>query len=168
MNFLPLGRPVPGDVTSRFGHRTDPINGKKGFHSGVDIRGRYGQKIMATADGIVTKSFINGSYGHYVEISHGNGYTTKFAHMKKRLVKRGEKVKRGQTIGTVGSSGRSTGPHLHYEICLNKKPLNPAKFMQVDKLVLPPIIKLRATKKLKIKHKQVTMNTSSTPAALEN
>ena len=168
MHFLPLGRPVPGDVTSRFGHRTDPVNGKKGFHSGVDLGGRYGQKILATADGIVTKSLINGGYGHYVEISHGNGYTTKFAHMKKRLVKRGEKVKRGQAIGTMGSSGRSTGPHLHYEICLNKKPLNPARFMRVDKLVLPSIIKLRATKNLKIKHKQVAMNTSSTPAALEN
>ena len=156
MNFLPLGRPVPGHVTSRFGHRTDPVNGKKGFHTGVDMKGRSGQKIVATADGTVTKSFVNGSYGNYVEISHGNGYTTKFAHLKNRLVKRGEQVKRGQTIGTVGNSGRSTGSHLHYEVCLNKKPINPSKFMRVDKLVKTPFIpQLKVTKNRKIKYQIV-------------
>jgi murein DD-endopeptidase MepM/ murein hydrolase activator NlpD len=164
MNYLPLGRPIPGLVTSRFGHRTDPVNGKKGFHSGVDMRGRYGQKVIATADGVVTKSFINGSYGKYVEINHANGYTTKFAHMKKILVKRGDKVKRGQSIGTVGSSGRSTGPHLHYEVCLNKKPVNPSKFMRVDKLTLPIVIPhLRAKIKQKVKHQLVAKN--QTPAS---
>ncbi|MCK5071471.1 MAG: M23 family metallopeptidase [Desulfocapsa sp.] len=168
MSALPLGRPVPGLVTSRFGHRTDPLNGKKGYHSGVDMRGRYGQKIVATADGVVTKSFVNGSYGKYVEINHGNGYTTKFAHMKKILVKRGERIKRGQSIGTVGSSGRSTGPHLHYEVCLNEKPLNPGKFMRVDKLIQPPIIpKLNAEKKLKIKYPLMAKNKATDPSALE-
>lgn len=154
ITLVPLGRPVPGKITSRFGHRSDPVNGKKGFHSGVDIRGQYGQKVLATADGTVTKSYVNGSYGQYIEISHGNGYITKFAHMRKRLVKRGAKVKRGQVIGTVGSSGRSTGPHLHYEVCLNAKPLNPNKFMHVDTLVLPPVIpRLTVQNKQKIKHK---------------
>lgn len=151
INYLPLGRPVPGPVTSRYGHRTDPLNGKKGFHSGVDFRGRNGQTIQATADGVVTKAFFNGSYGRYIEIDHGNGYSTKFAHMKKMLVKRGDKVKRGDAIGKVGSSGRSTGPHLHYEICLSGKPTNPSKFMRVDKLVLPPVIAeltAKSTKKL--------------------
>lgn len=151
INYLPLGRPVPGPVTSRYGHRTDPVNGKKGFHSGVDMRGRNGQTIQATADGVVTKAFFNGSYGRYIEIDHGNGYTTKFAHMKKILVKRGDKVKRGDAIGKVGSSGRSTGPHLHYEVCLSGKPINPSKFMRVDKLVLPPVIvelTAKSTKKL--------------------
>jgi len=108
------------------------------------MRGRNGQKIVATADGKVSRAFFNGSYGRYIEINHGNGYSTKFAHMKKILVKRGDTVKRGQAIGTVGSSGRSTGPHLHYEVCLNKKPLNPSKFMRVDKLsqvtVIPRLI----------------------------
>ena len=161
ISFLPLGRPVPTDITSRFGHRTDPFNGKKAFHAGVDMGGHYGQEIVATADGIVTKSFINGNYGQYIEISHGNGYSTKFAHLKKRLVKRGDKIKRGQTIGTLGNSGRSTGPHLHYEVCLNKKPINPGKFMQVDKLIRPPTIKLRAQKILKIKHRRVVAKKTS-------
>ncbi|AGF77028.1 metalloendopeptidase-like membrane protein [Desulfocapsa sulfexigens DSM 10523] len=148
INFLPLGRPIPGPVTSAFGHRTDPVNGKKGYHSGVDMRGRYGQKVVATADGIVKKAFFNGSYGKYVEINHGNGYTTKFAHMKKILVKRGDRVKRGQAIGTVGNSGRSTGPHLHYEVCLDKQPINPSKFLKVNKLYQPVIIsQLNAKKK---------------------
>ncbi|MCF8056319.1 MAG: M23 family metallopeptidase [Desulfocapsa sp.] len=151
--YLPLGRPVPGRVTSRFGHRIDPVNAKKGYHTGVDMRGGYGQKIIATADGTVTKAFVNGSYGRYIEIDHGNGYTTKFAHMKKLLVKRGDRVKRGQKIGTVGSSGRSTGPHLHYEVCLNNNPLNPDKFMRVDKLMQPPEIpRLTAKSNIKIKH----------------
>ena len=169
VNFLPLGRPVPGQITSQFGHRTDPVNGKKGFHTGVDMEGRSGQKIVATADGTVTKSFVNGSYGHYIELSHSNGYSTKFAHLKKRLVKRGEQVKRGQTIGTVGNSGRSTGSHLHYEVCLNKKPINPSKFMRVDKLVKTPFIpKLKVLKKRKIKHQIVAKNKVSGSAVPEN
>jgi murein DD-endopeptidase MepM/ murein hydrolase activator NlpD len=140
MTYLPIGRPIPGVVTSRFGHRLDPVNGKKGFHSGVDMRGAYGQEIVATANGTVKRSFINGSYGKFVEIDHGNGYITRFAHMKKILVKRGEKVLRGQAVGLLGNTGRSTGPHLHYEVCFNKKPVNPSKFMRVDKLALPAVI----------------------------
>jgi murein DD-endopeptidase MepM/ murein hydrolase activator NlpD len=169
ITYLPLGRPVPGLVTSRYGHRTDPVNGKKGFHSGVDMRGRIGQKIVATADGVVTKAFFNGSYGRYIEINHDNGYTTKFAHMKKLLVKRGDKVKRGQSIGTVGSSGRSTGPHLHYEVCLNKKPLNPSKFMRVDKLTQPVVIpKLSVKVTQKVKHQIIAKNQNPpSPATLE-
>jgi murein DD-endopeptidase MepM/ murein hydrolase activator NlpD len=163
MTYLPLGRPVPGLVTSRFGHRTDPVNGKKGFHSGVDMRGRNGQKIVATADGVVSKAFFNGSYGKYIEINHGNGYTTKFAHMKKLLVKRGDKVKRGQSIGTVGSSGRSTGPHLHYEVCLDKKPVSPSKFMRVDKLTQPIVIpKLSVKANRKVKHQLLAKNENPT------
>lgn len=134
INVVPLGRPVPGQVSSRFGHRADPVNGKNGFHSGIDLRGRTGDKIIATADGIVTKAFRNGGYGKYVEINHGNGYVTKFAHMHKILVKRGDKITRGQKIGTVGNTGRSTGSHLHYEICLHNKSVNPAKFMYTNKL----------------------------------
>ena len=166
INFLPLGRPVPGLVTSRYGHRKDPVNGKKGFHSGVDMRGAYGQKIRATADGVVKKAFRNGSYGKYVEISHGNGYTTKFAHMKKILVKRGEKVSRGQAIGIVGSSGRSTGPHLHYEVCFNKKPLNPSTFLRVDKLIRPIVIPRLSPeeKRQKVKHQLLAANKTNQAA----
>lgn len=161
IHYVPLGRPVPGKVSSRYGHRTDPVNGKKGFHEGVDLRGRSGDPILATADGTVTKSFWNGGYGRYVEIDHGNGFVTKFAHMKKILVKRGEKITRGQKIGLVGNSGRSTGSHLHYEICFNKKPVNPSKFMHTNKLNQAASIKeLNADTKTKIKHLLVVENSS--------
>ncbi len=153
INIVPLGRPVPGKVTSRFGHRSDPKNGKNAFHSGVDLRGRSGDKVIATADGVVTKASWNGGYGKYIEIDHGNGYTTKFGHMSKLLVKRGEKVTRGQKIGTVGNTGRSTGSHLHYEICLYDKPVNPAKFMYTKKLTQASgIAQLNPTKTKKLKH----------------
>lgn len=135
---LPLGRPVTGPITSRFGKRSDPVNKKKSFHEGIDFRGKRGEKIFATADGVVKKAFKNGSYGNYVEIDHGNGYLTAFAHMQNYTVSKGEKVKRGQLIGQVGNTGRSTGPHLHYEVLLDKKPVNPLKFMQVAKLITPP------------------------------
>ena len=157
---LPLGRPVPGVVTSRFGHRIDPVNGRKGFHTGVDMRAKIGQKIRATGDGIVTKAIVNGSYGRFVEIHHGNGYSTKFAHMTKILVKCGDRVKRGQVIGTVGSTGRSTGPHLHYEVCLANKPINPSKFMRVDKLVQPPLM-IKSKKKIKYQLVAKTQRLSS-------
>lgn len=166
--YVPLGRPVPGTVSSRYGHRTDPVNGKKGFHEGVDLRGHSGDPILATADGTVTKSFRNGGYGKYVEIDHGNGFVTKFAHMKKRLVKRGEKVTRGQQIGQVGNSGRSTGSHLHYEICFNKKPVNPSKFMHTTKLNQAATIKeLNADTKTKIKRLQVAKNDQKTTSISE-
>ncbi len=158
--YVPLGRPVPGRVSSRYGHRTDPVNGKRGFHEGVDLKGRSGDPILATADGTVTKAFWNGGYGKYIEIAHGNGYVTKFAHMKKMLVKKGDKVTRGQKIGQVGNSGRSTGSHLHYEICFNKKPVNPAKFMHTSKLNQAATIKeLNAGTKSKVKHLLVAEKT---------
>lgn len=128
---IPLGKPVGGRISSPFGKRTDPVNKKKGFHEGVDIKGKKGDKIRATASGKVIRAFKNGGYGNYVKIDHGNGYVTAFGHMQSFLVKKGEFVEQGQVIGQVGSSGRSTGPHLHYEILLNKKPINPTKFMKV-------------------------------------
>jgi murein DD-endopeptidase MepM/ murein hydrolase activator NlpD len=153
INIVPLGRPVPGKVTSRFGLRSDPKNGKDAFHSGVDMRGHTGEKVIATADGVVTKALWNGGYGKYIEIDHGNGYTTKFGHLSKLLVKRGDKVTRGQKIGTVGNTGRSTGPHLHYEISLYDKPVNPAKFMYTKKLTQAAgIAQLNTTNTKKLKH----------------
>jgi murein DD-endopeptidase MepM/ murein hydrolase activator NlpD len=132
---IPLGRPVAGPISSRFGARIDPLNNKKSFHEGIDFRGRRGDKIYATGDGIVTKAFRNGSYGNFVMIDHKNGYQTSFAHMDKFLVKKGERVKRGQLIGKVGNTGRSTGPHLHYELLHNGTPVNPLKYMQIAKLI---------------------------------
>lgn len=134
IKYMPLGKPVEGRISSKFGTRVDPLNGRKSIHEGVDIKGKRGEKIRATADGVVKKAFKNGGYGNYVEIDHGNGYVTAFAHMQKHLVRKGDKVKRGQAIGTIGSSGRSTGPHLHYEIRLHKKPVSPDKFMKVADL----------------------------------
>lgn len=132
---LPFGRPVPGSISSRFGKRIDPVNGKSGFHSGVDFRANRGDKIFATADGVVKKAFKNGGYGKYVLIDHGNGYTTSFSHMDAYYVRKGDRVERGQVIGLVGNTGRSTGPHLHYEISLDKKPINPYQFMKVASLI---------------------------------
>ena len=128
---IPLGRPVSGKISSRFGKRTDPVNKKKAIHEGVDIKGKRGDRILATASGKVIKATKNGGYGNYVEIDHGNGYITAYGHMQNYLVKKGERVKQGQVIGQVGSTGRSTGPHLHYEIQLNKKPIDPVKFIKV-------------------------------------
>ncbi len=159
IQFLPLGRPVSGSVSSKFGLRIDPLNNKRGFHTGVDLRGHTGDPIRATADGTVAKAFRNGGYGKYVEINHGNGYSTKYAHMNSITVKRGENVQRGQKIGTVGNTGRSTGSHLHYEICLHGKPINPSQFMHSYKLKQAAAIKtLTSDQKTKIKHRLVAKN----------
>ena len=131
---LPLGEPVDGTITSRYGKRIDPINGKKAFHEGVDFRAKEGEKVYATADGIVKKAFKNGGFGNYILLDHGNGYTTSFSHLQAYLVKKGDRVKRGQLIGLVGNTGRSTGTHLHYQVNLNNKPINPYEFMKVASL----------------------------------
>ncbi len=135
IRHLPLGKPVDGKVTSRFGRRVDPINKKASFHEGIDFKGKRGEKIFATADGVVKRAFINGGYGKYVEIDHKNGYTTAFAHLQEYFVKKGDKVERGQLIAHIGNTGRSTGPHLHYEVLYKKKPVDPKKYIQVAKLL---------------------------------
>ena len=129
VRYLPLGRPVQGPISSGYGARKDPLNRKSAFHTGIDFRGDKGEKIYATADGVVVNAFRNGGYGNYVLIDHGNGYRSSFAHMQKYLVRKGAKVKRGQLIGTIGNTGRSTGSHLHYEIEHNGAPINPYKFL---------------------------------------
>lgn len=134
LRFLPFGRPVDGPITSAFGKRRDPVNGQTAFHTGIDFRSATGAKVYATADGVVKESFHNGGYGNFILIEHGNGYDTAFGHLQKSRVKSGEKVHRGQLIGLAGNTGRSTGPHLHYEITLDNKPINPYTFMQVASL----------------------------------
>jgi murein DD-endopeptidase MepM/ murein hydrolase activator NlpD len=131
IRFLPFGRPVDGPITSEFGKRLDPVNGKAAFHTGIDFRSKPGDNIYATADGVVSKAFYNGSYGNYVLIDHDNGYASAFSHMKKFVVRPGQKIHRGQLIGFVGNSGRSTGPHLHYEVTLDGEPIDPYMFMKV-------------------------------------
>ena len=130
---VPLGAPVPGVLTSRFGWRNDPINGKRAYHRGVDIRGRKGSDVKATANGIVKIENYDRRNGRYILVDHGNGFITKYAHMKKSLVKRGDTVARGQVIGLVGSTGRSTGPHVHYEIHYDDKIVNPTRFVRIAK-----------------------------------
>ncbi len=131
IRYLPFGRPVKGTITSRFGKREDPINHKTAYHTGIDFRGKVGDPIYATADGVVKKSFRNGGYGNFVVIDHGNGYSTAFGHMLKYLVHKGDRVKRGQLIGLIGNTGRSTGSHLHYEIRLDHRAINPYKFLKI-------------------------------------
>lgn len=130
---LPLGKPVQGPISSGFGKRKDPLNKRSAFHTGIDFRGDKGEKIYATADGVVVNAFRNGGYGNYVLIDHGNGYKTSFAHLQKYKVHKGDRIKRGQLIGLIGNTGRSTGSHLHYEITLNDNPINPYKFLKAAK-----------------------------------
>jgi len=148
--YTPLGRPLAGAISSPFGNRDDPFTGENAFHTGVDIKARRGEPIKATATGTVVEASYNGDYGHLVEIKNGNGFTSRFAHLQSYKVKVGDKVKRGQLIGLVGNSGRSTGAHLHYELCLNGKPINPAPFMQttnLSKILASEEIQARTPKK---------------------
>ena len=131
--ILPEGSPVTGGWTSSlFGWRTDPISGKKGFHDGIDFAGRSGSNVSSVAAGIVTWSGKDSGYGRMVEISHGNGYVTRYAHNKKNLVAVGDKVEKGQKIAVMGSSGRSTGPHVHFEVVHNGRHVNPRKFVSIN------------------------------------
>ena len=125
----PAIRPTGGWITSRFGYRTSPFTGRKEFHKGMDIANRKGTAILATADGIVSFVGKKGAMGNIVVIDHSHGLVTRYAHLSKSLKKRGEAVKRGDIIAQMGNSGRSTGPHLHYEVQLNGVPVNPAKYI---------------------------------------
>jgi murein DD-endopeptidase MepM/ murein hydrolase activator NlpD len=121
--------PVRGWVTSPFGNRTSPFSGIVKFHEGIDIAAQTGMPIMAPADGVVVKAGFSTGYGNMVEISHGYGIKTVFAHNSRLNVKAGQRIKRGDVICYVGDSGSSTGPHLHYEVRLNGLPVNPTKYM---------------------------------------
>jgi len=122
--------PVEGAVTSSFGERIDPFNGEGAFHTGVDISTGYGTPIIAPADGVVKSAdFVNG-YGRTVMLDHGHGITTLFGHLSGFAVTDGEYIRRGDVIGYVGSSGRSTGAHLHYEVRIHDTPVNPHKYLR--------------------------------------
>jgi len=128
---VPLGAPVRGTITSQFGGRLDPINGEPAFHSGVDIRNNSGTKVMAPADGVVVANGYDNGHGNFLTLDHGNRFQTSYLHLQKDFVKQGDTVARGQVIGLVGNSGRSTGSHLHYEIKYRDKLIDPVKFIQV-------------------------------------
>ena len=125
----PAIRPVRGWTTSKFGYRISPFTGRREFHKGYDIATKKGSPILATADGVVTFIGRKGLLGNTIIINHGHGLVTRYAHCDKFLKKRGEKVKRWEQIATVGNSGRSTGPHVHYQVDLNGVPVNPEKYM---------------------------------------
>ena len=126
----PKGFPVEGNVSSPFGMRENPFSGDKSFHSGVDISASPGTPIRATADGIVIHSGRTQFSGYLVVLEHGHGFKTIYAHNKKNLVKMGQTVKRGEVIAYVGSTGKSTGPHVHYEVWEKGKSVNPKKYLQ--------------------------------------
>ena len=130
-NSAPNLWPVEGQVTGSFGERIDPFNGEGAFHSGVDIGSSYGAKVIAPADGVVTFSDQLGGYGRAIMIDHGNGISTRYGHLSGFAVTAGQRVHRGDVIGYVGESGRSTGPHLHYEVRINDTPVNPYKYLRM-------------------------------------
>jgi len=126
----PAGWPVKGGwISSSFGSRMHPISGKKQFHGGVDIPGKLGGSVLAVADGVVTRSEKNGTYGWMVEIDHGDSLTTLYSHNRENLVTEGETVTKGQEIAKIGSTGRSTGPHVHFEVAKNNRRINPIKYL---------------------------------------
>jgi murein DD-endopeptidase MepM/ murein hydrolase activator NlpD len=122
--------PVRGEITAGFGQRLDPFSGEGAFHSGVDIAAHYGATVEASADGLVLQAGPSPGYGNEILIDHGFGLTTKYGHLSKVYVVVGQRVKRGQAIGAVGMTGRTTGPHLHYEVIVKNIPVNPAKFLR--------------------------------------
>ncbi|MFO7713360.1 M23 family metallopeptidase [Desulfosarcina sp.] len=125
----PAIRPTSGWMTSSFGQRVSPFTGRKEFHKGVDIANRNGTAILATANGVVAFAGEKGTMGNVLVIDHGHGMITRYAHLSEFLKKQGAKVKRGDIIAQMGNSGRSTGPHLHYEVHLNGVPINPAQYI---------------------------------------
>ena len=125
----PTIRPTKGWVTSRFGYRKSPFTGQREFHKGLDIATRKGTPILAPADGIISQVSRRGLLGKVLVIDHGHGIVTRYAHLQKALKKKGERVNRGDAIALVGSSGRTTGSHLHYEVYVSGVPVNPQKYI---------------------------------------
>jgi len=126
----PAGWPVKGGwVSSKFGSRMHPISGRKQFHRGVDIPGKLGAEVLAVADGVVVEARKNGSFGWMVKLDHGDDYTTLYSHNSGNLVKVGETVVKGQPIANIGSTGLSTGPHVHFEVAKNGRRINPVNFL---------------------------------------
>lgn len=122
--------PVEGPVTSSFGQREDPFNGEGAFHAGIDISSSFGKSVRAAGDGVVEFASMANGYGREVVIDHGHGVKTLYGHLSGFTVVGGEQVHRGEVIGYVGLSGRSTGPHLHYEVRLHNIPVNPHKYLR--------------------------------------
>lgn len=128
--IIPSGQAVEhGMLSSKYGKRIDPFSGKQDHHKGIDIASKEGSSILAVADGIVTWSGDRTGYGNLVELNHGNGYVTRYGHNKQLLVNTGDRVRKGEAIALMGSTGRSTGPHVHIEVMHNGKQVNPDKYL---------------------------------------
>ncbi len=135
---MPVANPVPNrPVSSRYGRRRDPFLNRIAHHSGIDFKTAYGEPVLATGSGTVTTAGRKGGYGKMIEIDHGNGITTRFAHLSRIYVSVGTPVASGFTIGAAGSTGRSTGPHLHYEVRLNDRAVNPQRFLSAGRKLQP-------------------------------
>ncbi len=129
--IVPGGRPVEaGYISSLYGQRTDPFDGNQANHQGIDFAAAPGTQVLAVADGIVSHTGLDGGYGRMIEITHGNGYVTRYAHNAKILVTPGQTVKRGDPVALMGSTGRSTGPHVHFEVLHDGRPMNPLSFVR--------------------------------------
>lgn len=128
---IPSGKPIKeGWTSSYYGYRIDPFNGKKVFHHGLDFAGKAGSNIYAVADGMVSWTGKRGGYGEMIEIDHGNGYVTRYAHNKALNVQLGDRITKGQVVASMGSTGRSTGPHVHFEVLRDGKTVNPSNFVK--------------------------------------
>ncbi len=126
---IPSIWPVHGRLTAGFGQRMDPFSGEQSFHPGVDIADSFGTDVVATGDGLVIEAEPDAGYGRSILVDHGDGITTRYAHLSRIFVVVGEQVKQGEIIGAIGMSGRTTGPHLHYEVRIHGTPVNPGRFL---------------------------------------
>ncbi len=130
LDALPNIMPATGRITSPFGNRISPISRRREFHKGMDIANKSNTNIVAAGAGLVTYSGYNGGYGRVIILSHGNGYSSVYAHNRENLVEVGQRVEKGQVIAKMGSTGRSTGPHVHFEIRLNGNPMDPMELLE--------------------------------------
>ena len=129
LSAIPSGRPSTGYITSGFGTRSDPFNGGRAHHLGIDFNANTGDPVRAAAGGVVSFAGVKSGYGNVVEIDHGNGYSTLYGHNSRLVVRAGDIVRAGQQLAKAGSTGRSTGPHVHFEVHVNGRPVNPRKFL---------------------------------------
>ena len=129
LRFTPTIWPVRGMITSHYGNRLDPFNGDSEMHFGLDIAALYGSLVHAPADGIVIYAQRKSAYGNLIILDHGNGLTTRYGHLSRFNVQVGQTIRRNDMIGFVGTSGRSTAPHLHYEVRMNDRPINPRTYL---------------------------------------
>jgi len=140
--FIPRMWAHLGKINNEFGYRRNPFGGGGyEFHAGMDIDGERGDAVIAPANGVVLKAEWQGGYGNMIEVDHGNGLTTRYGHLAKIEVQAGDMIQRGQLIGFVGSTGRSTGPHLHYELRLNDKSINPRRFLPPEPIEITQLTK---------------------------